>query len=49
MPIDPGGGPNPLFRAAAPGDLKSVLAVVAGQLIAVGSMPLLTWLRGGFK
>jgi hypothetical protein len=41
-------GPNPLYRAAAPGDWKSVLAVVAGQLLALASMLFVCWLGGGF-
>jgi hypothetical protein len=32
MPIDPGGGPKPLYRACGDGDLKSVLAVAAGMI-----------------
>jgi hypothetical protein len=40
--------PNPLYHAAAPGDLKSVLAVAAGVIIGnvtmISFIHLLMWL-----
>jgi hypothetical protein len=39
--IDPSGGPNPIYRACGEGDLKSVLALAAGMIIANGLMVLL--------